>query len=270
MRDSGTSSPRDAALTRVATEEERGAIEDSVEKGLDGGALGIGLHIEFAPLMTAEETLRLFELAAKWKRTIFVHLRKPGSKAMESLQEVISDAFVAAASVQVVHLAATAGKRAPEVFRFVDMARARGLDITMETYPYIAGGAPIASAMFDPGWQENRGITYSDLMLVGTGERLTKESFERYRKQGGNVVMFLITEDMILAALARPEMMVASDGIITNGQGHPRGAGTYARLLGRYVREDKTLTLMDAIRKSSLMPAGALRRCHHRCARRAG
>jgi len=255
MKDTGTDAPRDAALTGVASAEERKAIEDAVKKGLDEGALGVGLHAEFAPLMTTEETLAQFELAASRKRPIFVHLRRPGAKAMESLQEVVSDAFVTGASLQVVHIAATAGRRSPEVFRFVDMARARGLDITMETYPYTAGAGFIESGMFDPGWQENRGITYSDLLWVRTGERLTKESFERYRKQGGLVVMFILTEDMIRAALANPQMMIASDGRITNGQGHPRGAGTYARLLGKYVREDGALTLMDAIRKTSLMPA---------------
>jgi hypothetical protein len=208
--------------------------------------------------MTTEETLACFELAANWRRPIFVHLRRPGSKAMESLQEVISDAFVTGASLQLVHLAATAGRRSPEVFRFVDMARARGLDITMETYPYIAGAGFIESGMYDPGWQENRGITYSDLLWPPTGERLTKESFERYRKQGGLVVMFIVTEEMIRSALGNPQMMIASDGNISNGHGHPRGAGTYARLLGKYVREDGALTLMDAIRKSSLMPAQRL------------
>jgi len=255
MKDTGTDAPRDSALTRVASAEERKAIEDAVKKGLEEGALGVGLHAEFAPLMTTQETLAQFELAARWRRPIFVHLRRPGNKAMESLQEVVSDAFVTGASLQVVHIAATAGRRSPEVFRFVEMARARGLDITMETYPYTAGAGFIESGMFDPGWQENRGITYSDLLWLPTGERLTKESFEHYRKQGGLVVMFIVTEDMIRAALANPQMMIASDGRITNGQGHPRGAGTYARLLGKYVREDGALTLMDAIRKSSLMPA---------------
>jgi N-acyl-D-aspartate/D-glutamate deacylase len=255
MKDTGTDAPRDSALTRVASAEERKAIEDAVKKKLEEGALGVGLHAEFAPLMTTQETLAQFELAARWRRPIFVHLRRPGNKAMESLQEVVSDAFVTGASLQVVHIAATAGRRSPEVFRFVEMARARGLDITMETYPYTAGAGFIESGMFDPGWQENRGITYSDLLWLPTGERLTKESFEHYRKQGGLVVMFIVTEDMIRAGLANPQMMIASDGRITNGQGHPRGAGTYVRLLGKYVREDGALTLMDAIRKSSLMPA---------------
>src|ERR1700733_6608932 len=238
MKDTGTDAPRDAALNQVASAEERKAIEDAVKRGLDEGALGIGLHAENAPLMTTGETLAQFELAATWKRPIFVHGRRPGTKAMESLQEVVSDAFVTGASVQVVHIAATAGSRSPEVFRFLDMARARGLDITMETYPYVAGAGFIESGMYDPGWQENRGITYSDLLWVATGERLTKESFERYRKQGGLVVMFIVTEDIIHSALANPQMMIASDGEITNGQGHPRGAGSYARLLGKYVRED--------------------------------
>lgn len=95
-------------------------------------------------------------------------------------------------------------------------------------------------------------------MWVDTGERLTAETFERYRKQGGLVAMFTNTEEMIEKNMAHPLVMIASDGIMENGKGHPRAAGTYARVLGRYVRERKTLSLMDAIRKSSLMPAQRL------------
>src|SRR5258705_665496 len=63
---------------------------------------------------------------------------------------------------------------------------------------------------------------------------------------------------MVRAAIANPLVMIASDGGIRNGAGHPRGAGTYARVLGKYVREEKVLSLMDAIRKTSLMPAQRL------------
>jgi hypothetical protein len=66
------------------------------------------------------------------------------------------------------------------------------------------------------------------------------------------------TEEMVRAALANPLVMIASDGRITDGKGHPRGAGTYARVLGKYVREEKVLSLTEAIRKSSLMPAKRL------------
>ena len=71
-------------------------------------------------------------------------------------------------------------------------------------------------------------------------------------------MIFMNTEEMVRAALANPIVMIASDGQIADGKGHPRGAGTYARVLGKYVREEKVLSLMDAIRKSSLMPAQRL------------
>src|SRR5205823_10998790 len=86
----------------------------------------------------------------------------------------------------------------------------------------------------------------------------TRESFATYRKQGGFVIQFGNTDDMVRAAIAHPAVMIASDGIIENGKGHPRGAGTFARVLGRFVREEKALTLMDAVRKASLLPARRL------------
>ena len=82
-------------------------------------------------------------------------------------------------------------------------------------------------------------------MWPPTGERLTKESFARYRKQGGFVAMFTNTEEMVKVALANPMVMIASDGIMESGVGHPRGAGTYARVLGKYVRDEKVMPLME-------------------------
>ena len=72
------------------------------------------------------------------------------------------------------------------------------------------------------------------------------------------MIQFGNTDDMVRAAIAHPAVMIASDGIIENGKGHPRGAGTFARVLGKYVREEKALSLMDAVRKASLMPAQRL------------
>jgi dihydroorotase len=176
----------------------------------------------------------------------------------ESLQEVIADAAASGASVHIVHLNSMALKKTPEALRMIEGARLRGLDITTEAYPYIAGSTRLDSAMFEPGWQEKMGATYKDILWVATGERLTEESFARYRKQGGQIVIFINTEEMVRAAIANPMVMIASDGRLTEGKGHPRGAGTYARVLGRYVRDQKVVSLMDAIRKSSLMPAQRL------------
>ena len=263
MKDTGDFLPRDAAMNRRATPEEQKAIGAAVQKGLDEGALGMGLGLAYTPTATHEEILDLFYLAAQWKRPVFVHMRDGGSAmpgVVESLQEVIADAAVSGASLHIVHINSMAQKKTPEALRMIDGARARGLDVTTEAYPYIAGASRLESALFNPGWQEKLGGSYSDLLWVATGERLTAESFERYRKQGGSgrVVIFGNTEEMVRVAISNPLVMIASDGGLANGKGHPRSAGTYARVLGKYVREEKALTLMDAIRKSSLMPAERL------------
>lgn len=179
------------------------------------------------PTATHEEILDIFYLAAKWKRPVFVHMRDAGTAVpgiFESLKEVIADAAVSGASLHVVHINSMAQRKTAEALRMIEGARARGLDVTTEAYPYVAGQSFLESALFNPGWQEKQGATYSDLMWVATRERLTQESFERYRKQGGRVVIFQNTEETVRAALANPLVMIASDGRIADGKGHPRGA----------------------------------------------
>lgn len=231
MKDTGDLLPRDAAMNRRATLEEQKAIAAAVQKGLDEGALGMGLALAYTPAATHEEILDLFYLAAKWKRPVFVHLRDAGSALLgifESLQEVIADAAASGASLHVVHLNSMAQKRTPEALRMIEGARARSLDVTTEAYPYIAAHSRIESALFDPGWHEKLGATFSDLQWDVTGERLTSESFERYRKQGGGVVIFQNTEETVRTLITDPIVMIASDGSMENGKGHPRSAGTFA------------------------------------------
>jgi dihydroorotase len=91
-----------------------------------------------------------------------------------------------------------------------------------------------------------------------TGEHLTRDSFARYRKEGGMVILPNNTQENVDPAIESPLTMIASDGALFNGKGHPRTAGTYARVLGHYVREKKTLDLMTALRKMTLMPAQRL------------
>src|SRR6202021_1584754 len=88
---------------------------------------------------------------------------------------------------------------------------------------------------------------------------LTAETFEKYRKEGGLVVIFSIPEAAVRTAVADPIVMIASDGVpITGSKVHPRGQGTFSRVLGHYVREEKALDLMTALRKMTLMPAQRL------------
>src|SRR5437764_1140938 len=112
----------------------------------------------------------------------------------------------------------------------VEAARKRGLDISVESYPYVAGMTRIETAIFGPNFRERLGLDYKDMLWIATGERLTAESFEKYRKQGGYVATFTNTEEMVEKNMAHPLVMVASDGILENGLGHPRVAGTFARV----------------------------------------
>jgi N-acyl-D-aspartate/D-glutamate deacylase len=251
MHDTGGLLPRDAAVNRPATPAEQKAILAAVEKGLDEGGLGMGMGITYTPTATYDEILSLFYLAAKFKRPVFVHMR--GGNVIASMQEVITDAAAAGAPLHIVHINSAAAAKTAEALRLIEGVRSRGLDVTTEAYPYTAGMTEIASAIYS-GWEGRPPEYFASLLWPPTGERLTRESFQRYRKQGGFVASFSNTEDMVRLAISTPIVMIASDGILE----HPRSAGTYARVLGKYVREEKALTLMDAIRKSSLMPAQRL------------
>ena len=262
MHDSGTLLPRDRAVERAATPAEFREILDRVGRGLDEGALGIGLGIAYLPYESRAEVLGLFRLAAARKVPLFVHMRNGGPLepgVIDALQEMIADAAATGASVHVVHITSMGLRETALCLEMIQGARARGLDITTEAYPYTAGMTDLASAIFSDGWQARQGgITFGDLQWALTGERLTAESFARYRKQGGFVAIHSIPEEIVRLALANPLVMVASDGLMDEGKGHPRAAGTYARVLGRYVREQHALSLMDAVRKMTVMPADRL------------
>jgi dihydroorotase len=100
----------------------------------------------------------------------------------------------------------------------------------------------------------------AELEWPPTGERLNRESFERYSRLGGPLVIHTNTEPMVAAAIGSPLTLIASDAYWQNGRGHPRTTGTFSRVLGRYVREARSLSLMQALGKMTLMPAQRLER----------
>ena len=262
MHDTGTLLPRDKAKDRAATPAEHRQELALLRAGLDAGALGIGVGIAYFPLSTRAEILDLFKLAAERHTALYIHMRMGGQVepgAIDALQEVIADAASTGASLHVVHITSTCIREAPLCLDMIQGARKHGLDVTTEMYPYTAGMTDISSAVFNDGWQERQGgVTFHDLQWALTGERLTAESFARFRKIGGMVAVHSIPEDVVRSTIANPMVMIASDGIMENGKGHPRAAGTYSRVLGHYVRELHALTLMDALRRMTSMPADRL------------
>jgi hypothetical protein len=138
----------------------------------------------------------------------------------------------------------------------IEGARARGLDVTTEAYPYGAFMTFVNSEAFSSGWRERYGMDYGDVELPGSGERLTKESFDKLHASPDPVLVLghLNPDDIVDAIVGHPLVMVASDGI----KEHPRNAGSFARVLARHVLSQRSLTLLDAVRKMSLMPAQRL------------
>ena len=256
--------PSGDAARRAATDPEIREMQESLEQGLKRGAIAVGFGIQYTPSASRWEILEMFRVASRFGASCHVHLRHAGMKepgsSIQALEEVISAAAITGAPLHVVHIQSTGGPATPKLLQMVTEAKSRKLDITTECYPYIAGMTDIKSAIFDEGWQEVFGIDYKDLQWAATGERLTKDTFAEYRKTGGMVAVFSMTEEIVTAALKSPVTMIASDGIMEKGKGHPRTAGTYSRVLGNYVREQGALTLMDALTKMTLMPAQRLER----------
>jgi N-acyl-D-aspartate/D-glutamate deacylase len=223
--------------------------------GLEEGGLGIGVPLGYYPGATQEEIFRVYALAARTQAPIFTHVRDP---SITAIQEAIANAAVTGAPLHIVHINSMALGHIGVALEMVAAAQRHGLDITTELYPYTAASTSLQSALFDPGWQERLGISYKDLQWEATGERLTEESFKKYREQGGTVIMHMMKSEWIDMGVGASFTMIASDGMPYAPGAHPRSAGTFARVLGRYVREKKTLTLMGALGKMTIMPTKRL------------
>ena len=245
--------PMPAGANQAASDSQIIALGQALRRGLDDGALGVGFGVNYTPAATPAEIERMFAVAAERKVPVYVHTRAFGIGA---IREAVEAARRTGASLHVVHIGSSSGPDLPRALALVDSARGAGQDLTTEVYPYTAASTMLESAMFNPGWQKNLGIDYGDLGWAATGERLTKDTFDKYRKQGGWVIIYMMKDEFIDQAVAHPGVMIASDGVpFVNGTGHPRGAGTFSRVLGRYVREKKLLTLMDALGKMTILPA---------------
>ena len=268
MRDSGTWMPVGDGAYRPASPAQIDEIAKRIEQGLREGAVSIGAGFPYTPAATRDELLALFRVAAKVKTPIHVHIR-PG---VAGLKAALSLADETHAPMHVVHINSAGLAETPVMLEMIGDARAHGHDLTTEAYPYDAGMTEIQSATIQDIYKNAPDERLAELEWPPTGERLNRESFERYGRTGGPIVIHTNTEQMVAMAITSPLTIIASDAYWQNGTGHPRTTGTFARVLGRYVRDRspspngrggqgvRTLSLMDAIRKMTLMPAQRLER----------
>lgn len=256
---------RDDVVGRAATDQETGRICEHIDSNLAAGGISLGFGLEYRPATSRWEVLQAFKVASRYKASCHVHMRygtlEDDTGAIAALQEVMATAMASGAPLHVVHVPSMALKNTSQALEFIRAAQARGFDITCDFYPYTAFGTAIDSEVFAEGWQQKFGIDYGDLEWAQTHERLTSESFAKYRAEGGFVIAHAIPEAAVRAAAASMAL-VGSDGRISDGVGHPRSAGTFARVLGKYCRDERLISLPDAIAKMTWRTA---RRFEARC-----
>ncbi len=248
---------------RAATSTQLARLRELAEASLEAGALGVSMSLEYTPGATEEEVLTLARVAAEYHAPVWFHARysdtiPPGTDA-EGIHEILEVARKTGAAVHVDHITSAATFDMAAALDSLERARAAGIDVTACLYPYDFWATSLAQARFDSGWQQRFGITYHDLQIAGTTERLTAESFARYRAHGTLAVAYAIPDTAVVQALRAPFVMIGSDAILNPGNNnHPRASGAFSRLLAVYVREKHTLTLMEAIRRMTLLPARTL------------
>jgi dihydroorotase len=254
MHDAGSFMPVGDGAYRTASPEQIGEIVRLMELGLREGAISIGAGFPYTPAATREELLAVFRVAATSKTPIHLHIT-PGKAGLE---EALLLAGETNAPLQVVHINSSSLAETPVMLEMISDARAHGRDVTTEAYPYAAGMTEIQSATIQDVYGSASDERLGELEWPRTGERLNRESFARYTRIGGPIVVHTNSEQMVAAAITSPLTIVASDAYWQNGAGHPRTTGTFSKVLGRYVREARSLSLMEAIRKMTLMPAQRL------------
>ncbi|HLV79433.1 MAG TPA: D-aminoacylase [Chthonomonadaceae bacterium] len=307
--DSGDPTPEELAeMCRITAE----AMEE--------GAFGVATALIYPPNSYSPdaELIALARVTAEYGGLYITHIRSEGDRLLESIEETIELARQAQAAVEVYHLKAT-GKpnwwKMPAVIARIDAARAEGIDIAADMYPYVASGTGLTVLI--PDWASEGGRLFENLrdpetrarirteMEVGAMEGLASvrerrrdyvvplgflqsenrlyigKNLEEIAAMRGQdwidttidlllseqqrigTVFFSMSEENLRLQLRQPWIKISTDagGIAPEGQTnpcHPRAYGTYTRVLGKYVREEKVLPLEDAIRKITSSVAARL------------
>jgi N-acyl-D-aspartate/D-glutamate deacylase len=248
---------------KAATPEQIERMKDLASSAICAGAAGIGFGINYAPGESYEEVYALFDTAAKNGVPVHLHARHKGNVFPQTMSlavmEVISIAAATGAQAELAHLTSSTVGSAPLSIRLIEGAAKHGVPVGFDFHVWTRNETTLQSALYDEGWQERfGGISYEQVYVSQTQERLTKERFEELRKEKKpiEVQTEFIRGDEIDMAVRSPLGIVSSDGGgLDDGRGHPRSVGTFARFLRIYVRERKLLSLTEGLKRITLLPA---------------
>jgi len=281
-----------ADYKRGARDAELEKMKSLLDKEMRAGALGLSTGLEYDPgyYATTIELIELAKVAAQHKGIYISHIREDGTAGMtQALSELWLIAKEAKIPAQISHIKAAvvdAWHKAPDIVRWLESARREGLDITADVYPYLYWQSSLSALSSDRNW-DNREIWVRGLNEIGGPENVTlarytpdpswenktlaelskltgkqppeliQEILRKTAMPGSNdshsIICKSMLEEDLIAFMKAPWIMYCTDG--SHGGSHPRGAGTYPRIFGRYVRELGAITLEETIRKSTSLPA---------------
>jgi len=271
----------------IASSDETARIIARVEEGLKEGGLGIGVLAGYAPGHGRKEAFAVAQLAAKYGVPTYTHARfmsviEPQS-SFEALAEIVSLAASTGASMHINHLNSIATRDIPRIAEMLKGAQARGLPVTTEAYPYGAGSTVVGAELFRGNWRERLGgATSADIELAGVPFDDATLAEAQAKTPGAWIVAHFMRPDRSAAdqefldqSVLMPGGAIASDAMPwTTPKGdpitgdvwplpadafaHPRSAGTFTRFLRDYVRERRKVSLIDGLRRMTLIPARIL------------
>ena len=248
------------ALLRPANSEEVKRTAQLIAQGLYQGALAVGFGVAYSPGATKEELIEMFKVAATYDASGHVHMRATPDD-FSNIEELLEASRKSGAPLHVVHINSSGAERAARYLEIIAQAQKDGIDVTTECYPYNRGSTLIQSHLFDD-WETYPDDRFKGFIWVETGETLTRATFGSHRPKGGTIISPPnYPMEIVKMLVASPLTMIASDGMwLSNGRAHPRSFGTFSRVLGHYVREEKALSLTDALAKMTIRPAKRLER----------
>lgn len=232
-----------------------------LDEELKGGTLGFSFGIRYIPGLSKNEMIELCRVVKKYDCITAAHVRDDAAQVIKSILELIKVGEETGSKIQVSHIGSMAAYgQMEEVCGLIDSYVANGLDIGMDCYPYSAFCTSIGSTTFDQGFLERYQAGYDSLELTQSelmGKSLDAHLFETVRNNHPDylVVAHVMKESEVEMALCHPRTILASDGILNNGNGHPRAAGTFPRFIREYVINKKSISLFEAINKMTCLPA---------------
>ena len=234
-----------------------------IEESLERGCLGVSYGIRYVPGIDMEELLQTASGCKKQGGIIAAHIRSDAAEVFDSAREFLDAGMTLGVPVQISHIGSMAGFGQMEEFlKLVDSYRLRDPRVGCDCYPYAAFSTSLGSTTYDEGWMERYNCSYDVVELAEgkyKGQRCTREIFDEVRRDhpGCTTVCYVMQQDEVDMAYKHPGVMLGSDGTLSEGQGHPRAAGAFPRLIAEYVRPGK-LSLFKAIDMMSAMPAKQL------------